>query len=129
MNPEIKITNPDFYISEPFACRGSLPKDSKWWNNVTFNEEVDIKEDGESTFAVFDLMVHSSNRGKGFGKIIHDSLLAGGDQKRVTLLSSECRKPAYNMWKNFGYKIVGTIKEETDSQELSIFVKTVNKVG
>ena len=74
-------------------------------------------------------MVHSSNRGKGFGKIIHDFLLAGGDQKRVTLLSGEWRKPAYNMWKNFGYKIVGTIKEETDSPELSIFVKTVNKVG
>lgn len=94
-----------------FVTGASLPLGTQWWKDVRerLPEGFD-EENGNRTFALFDIVVKKSLRGQGLGHQLHSKLLEGRGEERVTLMCSESRQPAYSIWRHWGYRKVGTVE-------------------
>ncbi|WP_371580167.1 N-acetyltransferase family protein [Streptomyces sp. NBC_01314] len=91
-----------------YAYGAPLSSATTWWAKVTpALPEVFTSETGTRTFALSELMVRAPWRGTGASRRIHDALLEGRPEERVTLLVhwDHCKVRAlYGGW---GYRTVG----------------------
>ena len=94
-----------------------LPVGTRWWLGLLdpAPEEFTI-ETGSRTFALNELHVRADYRGVGVASAMHATLLAGGQQERVTVLV-RADNPALNQYEHWGYEQIGRLQPSPDSPQ------------
>ncbi|WP_063792550.1 GNAT family N-acetyltransferase [Streptomyces atriruber] len=101
-------------IGYAYGC--TLQAGTRWWNGLrTTVPEGATVEDGRRTFALSELMVLSEVRGTGAAKIIHDELLRGRQEERVTLLVEREHPKVCSLYTTWGYGWFGEVQPFPDS--------------
>ena len=88
-----------------------LPLDERtgWWDGLRPPPEIGFTtETGGRTFAVIDLAVLPSHRGRGLGRRLLDDLLASRPEERATLATDPAKKTVQAMYERWGWRMVGT---------------------
>jgi len=71
-----------------FSFGHRLGPETDWWDGLLDPVPAQVTQEWERrTFAVIELAVRARHRRRGIGRILHQALLAGRDEQRVTLLS------------------------------------------
>ncbi|MFJ7275293.1 GNAT family N-acetyltransferase [Kitasatospora sp. NPDC098663] len=103
-----------------------LGPDTKWWSSmITPLPEGYVDEDGRRTLAFNEIVVRGPWRGKGVAKQLHDEVLGGRSEGRVTLLVNPQAgdgkvKAVYESW---GYQQIGSQQPFSDSPVFSVMMK------
>jgi hypothetical protein len=91
-----------------YAYGGPLGAASTWWAKVTPALSGELtRETGTRTFALSELMVRARWRKTGAARRIHDALLAGRAEERVTLLVHKEHAKVRALYEEWGYRTVG----------------------
>jgi ribosomal protein S18 acetylase RimI-like enzyme len=94
-----------------FSFGHRLPADTAWWSGVLDDVPSDlIAERPGRTFAVIELAVRPEHRRRGVARRLHDALLAGRSEERVTLLCRPEAEPAQRAYSAWGYLRVARIR-------------------
>jgi ribosomal protein S18 acetylase RimI-like enzyme len=87
-----------------------LAEGSSWWADLDPpRAEEFITETGRRTFAVIDLAVLPSHRGKGLGRRLMDELLAGRQEERATLATAPHETGVQAMYERWGWSKAGRV--------------------
>ncbi|TGB09784.1 GNAT family N-acetyltransferase [Streptomyces sp. MZ04] len=93
-----------------------LQAGTRWWNRLrTPVPDGATVEDGARTFALSELMVVEKMRGTGAAKAIHDELLRGRPEQRVTLLVEREHPKVRGLYEAWGYGWFGEVLPFADS--------------
>lgn len=94
----------------------TLPATTGWWRGLTTAvEPTDVAEDGARTFAFNELMVRPGFTNRGYGRALHDALLAGRPEQRATLLVRPDNLPARPAYERWGWRKLGELKPFDDA--------------
>ncbi len=85
-------------------------------------DPADIAEDGHRTFAVNELMVVPARTGRGYGRALHDALLANRPEKRATLLVRPDNIPARPAYERWGWCKLGELQPFDDAPRYDAMV-------
>lgn len=95
-------------IGYAYGC--TLQAGTRWWNGLrTPVEEGATVETGARTFALSELMVVEKVRGIGAARAIHDELLRGRPEGRVTLLVERDHPRVRALYEAWGYVWFGDV--------------------
>ncbi|MES4906361.1 MULTISPECIES: GNAT family N-acetyltransferase [unclassified Streptomyces] len=91
-----------------YAYGTPLPPRSRWWAGMLepLPEEM-TREDGTRTMALCELMVRSPWRKTGTAHRIHEELLSGRAEERVTLLVEPTHPKVKALYESWGYENIG----------------------
>ncbi|MFI1966039.1 GNAT family N-acetyltransferase [Streptomyces pathocidini] len=90
------------------AYGSPLPAGTRWWAGMLRPlPEAETAEDGTRTLALFELMVRKPWRGAGNAQLIHEELLAGRPEERVTLLVEPAHPKVRALYERWGYEHIG----------------------
>jgi ribosomal protein S18 acetylase RimI-like enzyme len=109
-----------------FALGYRLPAGSRWWEHLRGDHQGDdgfTTEDGSRTFAFNELMVSPDWRKHGFGRALHDALLADRPEPRATLFVRPDNEPARSAYPRWGWRLVGTVQPFPDSPVFDAMVR------
>ncbi|WP_338931997.1 GNAT family N-acetyltransferase [Streptomyces netropsis] len=91
-----------------YAYGAPLSAATTWWSAVEPHPSVAFAtETGNRTFALSELMVRTPWRATGYARRIHDELLAGRGEERVTLLVHQAHPKVRTLYEAWGYRVVG----------------------
>jgi GNAT superfamily N-acetyltransferase len=96
----------------------ALPADARWWGGlITEVDSALIKETGNRTWALCEIMTRKAWRGTGVGRALHDEILAGRPEERATLLvePEEAARPIYIHW---GWEKIGRQRPDWEGAPL-----------
>jgi ribosomal protein S18 acetylase RimI-like enzyme len=111
-----------------FTLGETLPENSGWWRG--FQGDVDpelLRETGERTFAINELMVRPAWRRCGYTKILSRALLEGRPEERALLLVRAENKPAYSAYLSWGFQVIGQVHLFDDSPVYEAMVKQLDQ--
>ena len=92
-----------------------LARDSRWWRGLLTPAGAGaIEETGSRTFALCELMVRASWRGRGLGHALHDEILARREEERATLLVEPDNGFAVAAYTRWGWERFGKLKPGWD---------------
>ncbi|UQT55054.1 N-acetyltransferase [Streptomyces durmitorensis] len=101
-------------VGYAYGC--ALQAGTRWWNGLrTPVPDGAIVEDGGRTFALSELMVVGKVRGTAAAKAIHDELLRGRPEQRVTLLVEREHPKVRDLYEAWGYEWFGEVLPFADS--------------
>lgn len=104
-----------------YAYGSALMPDSRWWAHQVEPLTAEfVRETGHRTLAFRELMLHQRWRGHGLGRRLHDELLTGRPEQRVTLLCREHNRPMYQSW---GYEPLGHQQPFPDSPRFTTMLR------
>ncbi|GAA0464633.1 GNAT family N-acetyltransferase [Streptomyces stramineus] len=99
-----------------FAYGTPLGATTAWWEDMlTPLPDGYAVETGRRTLAFNELKIRSRWRGKGLGRRLHDELLSGRSEERVTLLVNPQRPRVVTLYQAWGYEEVGRQQPFPDS--------------
>jgi GNAT superfamily N-acetyltransferase len=111
-----------------YAFASTLPEGSAWWTEMLRPlPEEEAKEDGSRTLALFELMVRAPWRGTGLARRIHEELLAGRPEDRVTLLVEATHPKVKALYEQWGYQNVGDQRPFPDAPLYATMVRQLNR--
>ena len=88
-----------------------LGPNTGWWDALTEPVEQDLRrEDGRRTFGLIELAVLPGHRRTGLGRALHAAVLHGGTHQRVLLNARPDAAPAQALYRDLGYRRVGTAR-------------------
>ncbi|QNE18204.1 GNAT family N-acetyltransferase [Kribbella qitaiheensis] len=91
-----------------YAYASPLKADTGWWGHMLQPLPVnDVVETGHRTLALFELMIRDPWRGTGLAKQIHEALLEGRPEERVTLLVEKTHPKVEALYESWGYHNIG----------------------
>ncbi|MDX2819933.1 GNAT family N-acetyltransferase [Streptomyces ipomoeae] len=91
-----------------YAYASALPEHTGWWAHMLKPlADDDVHETGQRTLALFELMVRTPWRGTGLAQHIHEELLAGRTEERVTLLVDPEHPKVKALYESWGYRDIG----------------------
>ncbi|GAB3943650.1 hypothetical protein GCM10029976_066580 [Kribbella albertanoniae] len=91
-----------------YAYAAALPPTTRWWDHMLNPlPPADTVEDGQRTLALFELMVRKPWRGTGLSTRIHETLLEGRPEERVTLLVEPGHPKVKALYESWGYTNIG----------------------
>lgn len=91
-----------------FVYGAALPASSSWWDGLEPDPPARFTEEtGRRTFAVIDLAVRPSHRGKGLARRLVDALLARRPEQRATLATAPHEHHVQTMYRRWGWRHVG----------------------
>jgi len=100
---------------------------SRWWSAMLTPLPLEYTaETGTRTLALFELMVRLPWRGTGLAARLHETLLAGRAEERVTLLVDPANVKVKARYESWGYHNVGPQQPFPDSPRYATMVKTLN---
>ncbi|MDO0933914.1 GNAT family N-acetyltransferase [Streptomyces sp. DG2A-72] len=106
-----------------YAYGAPLSAATTWWAKVIPPLPGEFTaESGARTFALSELMVRTSWRGTGAAKAIHDELLRGRAEERVTLLVHRQHRKVRALYESWGYREVGETVPFDGAPELCAMV-------
>ncbi|MFF9280111.1 GNAT family N-acetyltransferase [Streptomyces griseosporeus] len=95
-------------IGYAYGC--TLQPTTRWWKGLRTAVPADaIRETGNRTFALSELMVVEEVRGTGTARQIHDELLRGRPEDRVTLLVEREHPKVRRLYESWGYAQLGEV--------------------
>ncbi|NGO71013.1 GNAT family N-acetyltransferase [Streptomyces boncukensis] len=95
-------------VGYAFGC--VLQPGTNWWKGLrTPVSESETTETGSRTFALSELMVLETVRGTGVARQIHDALLRGRTEERVTLLVERDHPRVRAHYEDWGYQRLGEV--------------------
>lgn len=98
-----------------YAFGSTLPAESGWWNGLQEAADTDIaRETGNRTFSFREFLVRKAYQGHGFGRKLHDALLADRPEERATLLVRP-DNAARDLYLRWGWREVGRVQPFPDS--------------
>ncbi|MER6422686.1 GNAT family N-acetyltransferase [Streptomyces sp. NPDC001137] len=104
----------DTPIGYAYGC--TLQETTRWWNGLqTPVPDGATMENGSRTLALSELMVVEKVRGTGIAQQIHDALLSGRPEERVTLLVERDRPKVRALYESWGYEWFGEVQPFPDS--------------
>jgi ribosomal protein S18 acetylase RimI-like enzyme len=91
-----------------FAYGYTLPPDTRWWQGFQkpLPAELTMEREGR-TFALIDLAVQQKGRGRGVGRRLVNTLLAGREEERATLCVQPPATDAQRFYHRLGWQRVG----------------------
>ncbi|MGA4844582.1 GNAT family N-acetyltransferase [Streptomyces sp. G45] len=93
-----------------YAYGAPLTSATTWWTKVVPAPPPEFTaETGLRTFALSELMVRTPWRGTGASRLIHDELLCGRPEDRVTLLVHKDHVKVRALYEGWGYELVGEV--------------------
>ncbi len=85
-----------------------LTTHTSWWDAITPPlDTAATTENGTRTFALSELLVDRGWRGTGTARRLHDALLHGRPESRVTLLTPVDHPKVIELYHSWGYERVG----------------------
>lgn len=91
-----------------YAYAAPLPERTGWWSHMlTPLPDEETREDGTRTLALFELMVRAPWRKTGLAQRIHEELLTGRREERVTLLVEPGHPKVKALYERWGYRHIG----------------------
>ncbi|MEU7673497.1 GNAT family N-acetyltransferase [Micromonospora taraxaci] len=93
-----------------------LPPQTRWWEGI--HDPVPpgfTEEDGNRTFALSELLVHSGWRRQGIARALHDELVTGQTEMRTTLLVRHDNAAAQAAYHSWGYSTVTGLQPNWDN--------------
>ncbi|NUS89005.1 MAG: N-acetyltransferase [Streptomyces sp.] len=111
-----------------FAFGVPLAADTRWWSSMKNPlPEAYTEENGVRTLGLNEIVVRKPWRGRGVARRIHDELISGRPQERVTLLVNPKHgdgklKAVYEAW---GYEQIGTQQPFSDSPVYAVMMRPV----
>jgi ribosomal protein S18 acetylase RimI-like enzyme len=94
-----------------FAFGVQLRARTKWWNGALTSLPDDITtEHTGRTFAIIELAVRRPCRRQGVGRQLHNHLIAGLSEERISLLVRPDAPAAQQAYLSWGYRTVGQIQ-------------------
>jgi GNAT superfamily N-acetyltransferase len=104
----------DAPVGYAYGC--TLQAETRWWNGLcTSVTEGATVETGARTFALSELMVIEKFRGAGVARQIHDELLRGRPEERVTLLVERDHPKVRALYEAWGYEWFGEVQPFPDA--------------
>ncbi|MFC7265979.1 N-acetyltransferase [Streptomyces lutosisoli] len=105
----------DIPVGYAYGC--TLPADTHWWDGLwtPVPEKSATTETGAHTFALSELKVVEKLRGTGAARQVHDELLRGRSEERVTLLVERDHPEARALYEGWGYRWFGEIMPFPDA--------------
>jgi len=111
----------DTPIGYAYGC--TLPTDTRWWDGLrTPVAEGTTAETGARTFALSELTVVERLRGTEVAHQIHDELLRGRGEERVTLLVERDRPSSRALYESWGYTWLGEVLPFPDAPQYDVMV-------
>ncbi|MQY13781.1 hypothetical protein SRB5_39350 [Streptomyces sp. RB5] len=109
-----------------YAFASTLPAGSRWWSGMLkpMPEEY-TAEDGTRTLALFELMVRRPWRGTGLAHRIHEELLTGRPEQRVTLLVDPTHPKVKQLYESWSYTNAGDQRPFPDAPLYATMVRTL----
>ncbi|WP_037685379.1 GNAT family N-acetyltransferase [Streptomyces aureocirculatus] len=108
-----------------YAYGAPLGPATTWWGKVEPTPaDGFMAETGTRTFALSELMVRSPWRGTGASRLIHDELLRGRPEERVTLLVHKEHPKVRALYESWGYEPVGEARPFAGAPVLCAMVLT-----
>jgi hypothetical protein len=92
-----------------YAYGSPLPERTRWWAGMLklLPEEMTDETGGTRTLALFELMVRQPWRKTGTAHSIHEELLSGRPEERVTLLVEPTHPKVKALYEAWGYEDIG----------------------
>ncbi|WP_431959396.1 GNAT family N-acetyltransferase [Actinacidiphila sp. bgisy160] len=107
-----------------YAYGAALQPGARWWMHQLDPLPEDYTEEtGARTLALFELMTREQWRGQGIARRIHEELLAGRAEERVTLLVDPRKTEVKATYERWGYTNVGEQKPFPDSPLYATMVR------
>lgn len=96
-----------------YAFGYTLQPGAGWWRGLlTPVPPGDLEETGHRTFALNEIMVREPWRGTTIGRRIHDHLVSGRSEQRVTLLVEQTHPKVRRRYEEWGYTWLGSIRPD-----------------
>lgn len=103
-----------------------LPAGSHWWRGLqTEPDPLLTVETGRRTFALNEIMVLPQYHGQGYGRAMHDALLASRTEQRATLLVEEDNRRARWAYQSWGWEVFGRLQPFPEAPVYLSMVKTL----
>ncbi|MYW05010.1 N-acetyltransferase [Streptomyces sp. SID3343] len=94
-----------------YAFGYPLPVGARWWLGLTDPvPAAEIAETGRRTFALNELMVRAPWRGTDAAHTIHEALVAGRAEERVTLLVDPTHPKVLALYRRWGYRVLSDLR-------------------
>ena len=104
-----------------YAYGAGRPAGTGYWATVTPPPDPAFAaEDGQRTFVLFEFMILPAWRKSGASRAVHDELLAGRDEHRVTLAVEHEHPRVRALYESWGYQFVGQRTPTVDSPVMDI---------
>ncbi|MCT9081447.1 GNAT family N-acetyltransferase [Streptomyces fulvoviolaceus] len=98
----------DTPVGYAYGC--TLQETTRWWNGFrTPVPDGATTETGARTFALSELMIAGKLRGRGAARQIHEALLRGRSEERVTLLVERDHPKVRALYESWGYEWFGEV--------------------
>jgi GNAT superfamily N-acetyltransferase len=109
-----------------YAYGGALQPGARWWMHMLDPlSEKYTEETGRRTLALFEIMVRKPWRGTGAARHIHEELLSGRAEERVTLLVDPRKRGVKALYERWGYTSIGDQKPFPDSPLYATMVRSL----
>jgi len=106
---------------------GAALRSSYWWeDSEPALDDAFTREDGERTFALYELLVRQPWRGTGLARRLHDRLLDGRPETRVTLLVQHDHSGVRGLYQRWGYRSVALLRPYPDAPLYDIMVRPLD---
>ncbi|MFD5696538.1 GNAT family N-acetyltransferase [Streptomyces lasiicapitis] len=112
-----------------FAYCTPLGPTTRWWSSMTTPlPEGYTDEDGARTLALNEIVVRRNWRGTGLAQRIHEELLKGRQEKRVTLLVNPAPSDGkvQKLYEQWGYEPIGTQQPFPDSPVMTAMTRPLH---
>ncbi|WP_329017856.1 GNAT family N-acetyltransferase [Streptomyces sp. NBC_00690] len=107
-----------------YAYAAPLPESPRWWVGLTDPATgLDTTETGSRTLALFELMVRTPWRKTGTAQAIHEDLLTGRPEERVTLMVEPHKPGVRRLYERWGYARVGSVQPFPDSPTYHVMLR------
>jgi GNAT superfamily N-acetyltransferase len=104
-----------------YAYGAARPATTGYWATLTPPPDDNFAhEDGERTFVLFEFMILPDWRGTGASRVVHDALLAGRPEPRVSLAVENDHPRVRALYQRWGYQLVGQRTPTPDSPVMDI---------
>jgi GNAT superfamily N-acetyltransferase len=99
-----------------YAYGVPLAEDTGWWRGLVDPVPGDlVRETGNRTFALNEIMVRANWRRRGIARQLHDELMLDRPEERATLLVEPRNTPAKSAYAQWGWRRLGSLQPFPDS--------------
>ncbi|MFC9223152.1 N-acetyltransferase [Streptomyces hygroscopicus] len=111
-----------------YAYASPLPERTRWWATMLepLPKQMTDETGGRRTLALFELMVRTPWRKTGTAHRIHEELLSGRTEERVTLMVEPTHPKVKTLYETWGYEHIGDQQPFPDAPVYATMLRTLH---